>query len=210
MKIKLYNVLFLLSFIILFSDVLIIMQIYSTDKREISKYKSQVDMMAKKLSEVERVKSDELNYEKNILIFFSEAIEASKNILPKRDVPSIFMYMYKIFKECGVSCGVLGIGNLAEANNYNYYNLSFSISGSKQQIYSFLDRVENSIINIKSISISPSERGDLSVGLELKVYVLKNHNDEFAKSEYDFLDSSSSVSQNWYDIFNLIGGINAD
>lgn len=89
MKIKLYNVLFLLSFIILFSDVLIIMQIYSTDKREISKYKSQVDMMAKKLSEVERVKSDELNYEKNILIFFPKQLRLVKIYFPKE--------MYQVF-----------------------------------------------------------------------------------------------------------------
>ncbi len=169
--------------LLIFMGVIVILAagyyfLYMTEGSPANRWKEVNEKLAKQEAQLKEARAAARMEEKLERDYFEAQtrLKFAKGRLPKEEgLPNLLKDVYKMGKDSGATILTFGPGSLQPKEYYKIKPISLSLKCDLPSLVKFLYKIEKSerLLDVRSISISSDEKGNLSVALRLATFVYK-------------------------------------
>ena len=111
--------------------------------------------------------------------------------------------IYYLMLEHSMAGESISFSNITETPQFNYYNMSFMVTGQKNDIYQFVKQLENfeKILSIENIKFTMVDGSIMDANMNIRVYLLKGDGSEKLPEDYDFMEGTYGTFKELFDKF---------
>lgn len=186
--------------------------VYAAQRTEIQKLEAELKANGDKYASLTARQKEADKYLKNIRSLDAEIRSIEREVPYTKDMPGALVEIYYMLSEHGLQSESISFSNISKGDKYDYFNIVFELNGKKHNVNNFLRQLDNfeRKLTINSISMVAVGTEDLSVKLDLKVYLLKDSEPHAEPEDYEFMEGNFGDFGDIYQMFKATEEQNSD
>lgn len=203
MKLSKREIVLLLVLLVLGTGYLLYQYVYLDKQAQAASLEAGLDANRLMLEQLKADTKKEENYTEELTRLNQEIRSIERKIPYYKDMPGMLVKIYYLMLEHSMNGESISFSNITETPQFNYYNMSFMVTGQKNDIYQFVKQLENfeKILSIENIKFTMVDGSIMDANMNIRVYLLKGDGTEKLPEDYDFMEGTYGTFKELFDKF---------